>query len=194
MDVVFIIDTVTNVGTVMWNEVVKLIKSVIIRLDVNEYGTHVAVMTYTNDWVIVKSLEGSTRLQLVLTTYNNGRRKVSSAIRKTCTDILNRFGDGYYSTGDRAGVPDVMVIFMGGPSSNATATSIEAEVAKSYGIKIITVGVGPDGDVDELKNIATNATEAERLHVVAPENVTALFPTLLEYIRDLVVDIPDLGK
>ena len=196
LDVAFILDPVVKINPAMWNQVVKLIKSVLMRLDVNVFGTHVAVMTYNNGWSIVKSLSGEMSFDLMFAkSADVSARNINSAIRLARLDIFSQSDLHYVVSGDRPDVPDVVVIVVGaGLSSNSTTSTTASEAAESAGIKIVTVGVGPNVDVDDLKDIATNATEAELLHAVAPENVTALLPTLLECIRDLVVDVPDLGK
>ena len=166
----------------------KLVKSVVSRLDVSFYGTHVGYVAFDKDWIGVQQLQTLIQLDSIMPTAYRGPQQNLSTTIKVALDGI------FMSAGNRPEVADVMVVVLGGPSLNSTLIKDVAQAAKSAGIKIVTVGVGPNVDVDELKDIATNATEAERLHVVASENVTALLPTLLEYIRDLVVDIPDLGK
>ena len=96
----------------------------------------------------------------MLTTSTDGTlRNISDAIRKARSSIFNNCRTSYNDE-DRPEVSDVIVLFIGGLSSNAKASKIEAELAKYAGIKIVTVGIGSNVDVNELKVIATNATEA----------------------------------
>jgi len=65
----------------------------------------------------------------------------------------------YLITGDRPRVPNVAVVLTDGKSTwEANNTIPEATLLKEDGVKIFSIGIGSDINVDELNAIASNPT------------------------------------
>ena len=116
---------------------------------------------------------------------------VFGALLKARTEFFTAGGDSYSYSGDRLATPDVVVIIATGTSTNASALAaarMEADLHKMQGVKIVTVGVGPDVNATELSDIASNATQAAQLLVDDPENLEGLIPKLVAAICEFPVE------
>ena len=77
--------------------------------------------------------------------------------RDTAT-ALNYVLFGLFGPEGRAGIPRVMMVITHGPSVNQSNTKYAAATLASQGIDIISVGVGPSVDTEELVFMAKDAS------------------------------------
>ena len=77
-------------------------------------------------------------------------RDVAGALQQLRTTVYTS------AAGDRADVLNWAIIIVDGQSANTTATAVEAQLTRRYGVRLSVVGVGADRvNVDELNAIAT---------------------------------------
>ena len=64
------------------------------------------------------------------------------------------------ANGDRPNIPNFVVIITDGQSDNRSATVAQAERLRAAGVFVVTVGVGDDVDLVELRLIASDPTSS----------------------------------
>ena len=60
------------------------------------------------------------------------------------------------ANGDRPGVTNVLVLLTDGVFSSPSDTAAQAETIRNLGYRIVTVGFGPEVNVTELNEVATD--------------------------------------
>ena len=61
--------------------------------------------------------------------------------------------------GDRTNIPDILILYTDGKSTDKQVALDEAEQLKQNGVKIICVGIGNNADLDSLKKMASPSCE-----------------------------------
>ena len=193
VDVAFLIDCSSPVDEDGSRAITTAVANLLAKFDTSDYGTHFIQFRYGNTAEMIPPLRSYNGYNIYTTAVagcGTTGRNLGAAFRAA---RRNFFFQGYPSsfeskTGDRLAVPDVVVVIAGGPSTNSTEAVVEADLLKTDGIKIVTIGVGPDADVTELSAISSNITEARLFVVDEPDDVENLTPALVASICDFPVE------
>lgn len=109
-------------------------------------------------------------------------RNLGVAIRKTRIQVFNGL-----TVGDRAGVPDVLVIILRGRSDDPKSSVLEADRLRSEGIRIVVVQIGVDGGmVDETRKLrgldVEMDDESDRLNVARVDQLEVIHKPLISVL------------
>ena len=89
--------------------------------------------------------------------YQRGKRTMTG---NALTMVANQVFNGDPENGDRPGVKDVLIIFTDGNAHDIRVALEQAEVIKSRGVRVITIGAGTKRSIwkfqDELKKMCTD--------------------------------------
>ena len=153
LDLVFILDHSTSIGTDDWGNVVLFVTRIVNALTVSSSGTHVGVATFNEAATVAFRLDKWTTTQAVVDAiyaivYNGGDTNIAGGLRVARRDI---FGQG----GDRSNVNNIAVLFTDG-IANVDANDIDTEAASLKQVaNVVTIGVSAAVDQDQLRRIAT---------------------------------------
>ncbi|XP_071091876.1 uncharacterized protein [Haliotis cracherodii] len=154
-DLVFMIDSSSNVGIAQHQQLENFLKNFLIRLPVGKDKVQVGLIQYSS--------YPSAGFPLSMYTDRNDLLKAVDSLRymgggTNTADALKYMREQTFSqtSGARTDVPRIGIVITNGHSSNPTATTTEADKARSSNIGLIGVGVGSGLDLNELNNIADN--------------------------------------
>lgn len=84
-------------------------------------------------------------------TFITGNTVTGRALEMARTQIFD------ITAGDRPGAPNIIVVLTDGISTNPNVTQEEADILRNSNTLVITIGIGPYLDANELKNLATDS-------------------------------------
>lgn len=149
------IDSSSNVGIAQHQQLENFLKNFLIRLPVGKDKVQVGLIQYSS--------YPSAGFPLSMYTDRNDLLKAVDSLRymgggTNTADALKYMREQAFSqtSGARTDVPRIGIVITNGHSSNPTATTTEADKARSSNIGLIGVGVGSGLDLNELNNIADN--------------------------------------
>ena len=163
IDLAFIVDSSGSINEKdpnNWNTVLRFVERVVERFDnIGSDGVRVGLVVYSNN----------PEVSFFLNTHNN-RQNTVNAIRNVpyiggttnTAGGLEFMNDRIFNgnNGDRPGVPNVAVLVTDGESNERERDTIpEASRAKGRGIRIISVGVSNQINMNELQAIATSNSD-----------------------------------
>ncbi|XP_041375252.1 cartilage matrix protein-like [Gigantopelta aegis] len=173
-DIVFVLDTSTSIWPLDFNNYVRpFISNVVAMLDVGSGATQtrVGVLTYSDDvnyhfqlkdHMTGKSLAGA----IGDIPYIHGNTNTHRALRYMSDTMFTR------ENGARPYAARIAIVITDGLSNDPWSTQKSAEFARSMGIQIFAIGVGPEADIDgELSDIGNDPHWKFTFHV---DNVQAL--------------------
>ncbi|XP_046585152.1 uncharacterized protein LOC124292144 [Haliotis rubra] len=154
-DLVFMIDSSSNVGDAQHQQLEQFLKDFIIRLPIGKDKVQVGLVQYSSHPADGFPLNMYTdRMDLLKAVdtlrYMGGGTNTADALKYMREQAFSSV------SGARTDVPRIGIIITNGHSSNPTATTTEADKARSSDIGLIGVGVGSGVDLNELYNIADN--------------------------------------
>ena len=108
--------------------------------------------------------------------YRRGTTNTADAIRLARTEVFNG------ANGDRANAPNLMIVLTDGSSNDNVATLKEAELARSEGTHIISVGIGDWLNKIELESLASYPAAVNVIFAADYDTLN----TLLKPLRDAI--------
>jgi len=154
MDVALVIDSSSSI-TAHWNSLKEFLTSVIDAFTIGKDGTLVAIVEYSTEPRKIfgfDPLKTKEFLKLDIKSLHQlgGGTRIDKALRFTAEHV---FG---IDKGDRRHVPDLAVVFTDGKSDPGSEPLHQAsQPLREKGIHVVSVGLGDDIDVKELKAMAT---------------------------------------
>ena len=173
-------DSSSSVGSSNFGDLQDFLESFVQRLVIGDNGIHLAIVTFSTDVNIAVDLNDFTDVDDIIDQiedldYERDDSNLSGALLTMRTLV---FGQG----GDRAGVPDVAIVFLGSePDINEANVATEAEAARAAGIKLIAVGI-EDYNIATLEEVASFPSE-----ILTLEDYDDL-PTILSPLTTSVCD------
>ena len=152
IDVVFVVDSSTNVGMTNFNSVKSYLFEVVGLYTIGPTAVQVGIIRYSTSPSAVVTLGrnsdlNSLRLSIESISYLPGSANTAAAIN-LATEELNANG--------RNGVPKVLVVITATASDDPDATVVVATNALSQGIELFAIGIGGAVSQQELNSIATD--------------------------------------
>jgi len=140
-DVVFAVDSSSSVGAADFQGQLNFVRQLIVALNVGPTGdSRVGMLQYSNQATPVFYLNSFNDqldiLNAVATAPAGGVTNIASAISLARNQMFTA------PLGDRAGIPNILVIITNGRSANITQTVVEAMAARNAGISILVIPVG----------------------------------------------------
>ena len=152
-DVVFLLDSSNSIWGPDFELQLRFISHVVRRFRIGPDHMKVAVVTYSDRPVEqFKLLEHKHRIRDAIAAINHDGgvyTHTGDAIHMVRTKTLA------VENGGRDNVTKILIMITDGRSYNATATAIEAAIARSEGLHMFVIGVGDRYDVDELYALAS---------------------------------------
>ncbi|XP_076465728.1 matrilin-1-like [Babylonia areolata] len=166
-DIYFLLDSSSSIWSVHFKEVLQFVSQLLHLFDVGPERTRVGVAVYSDDVTNVVSLTDrqtahSVRKALRTAPYLTGGTNTGKALHYVSSQGMAEA---------RPGVAHVVIVLTDGQSANTTYTLQEARAAHEQGIYVLSVGIGPSTDVQELMDIASDPDENFVFHV---DNFTGL--------------------
>jgi len=180
LDITFVLDLSGSVEEV-YDVVIQFAKRSILGLPVGSTQAKVAVITYADMANITFDLNTYTSSLTIRNALAfskaGGATNTQDAIRLATQDVFTS------ARGDRAGVKNVMVIVTDGKSTVQPQNTIpQAATAKSQGIEIYSIGIGPDVNPAEIEGIASTPTQGHVIYVPGPSDVSSGAMKLLDLL------------
>ncbi|KAK3083543.1 hypothetical protein FSP39_025167 [Pinctada imbricata] len=172
MDLVFIIDASTSVGSDNFKLVIRFVEQIVKDLNIDNTDTRVGLLMYSTSTEIRFTLDQHNSKQKILEEirairYNGGSTNTADALLAMRTKV---FG----TSGDRPDVKNVAIVITDGLSNiNALRTVQEASDVHGAGITVYGVGIGLQ-DTRELDAIASSPTNTFRHNVQDFDQLDAL--------------------
>ncbi|KAH9491827.1 hypothetical protein Btru_029846 [Bulinus truncatus] len=149
LDIVFVIDGSNSIGESVFVSALDTVSRAVDGLLFGEAYTRVGAVVYSQD--VTDYLD----LQTNATAFKTGVLRFSYPDETTYTNKGIKKAVELLDKSPRAGVPRAIVVITDGQSTSVVETVNQANVAKSKGISIWSIGVGQAADTVELSNIAT---------------------------------------
>ncbi|KAH9491822.1 hypothetical protein Btru_029821 [Bulinus truncatus] len=149
LDIVFVIDGSNSIGESVFVSALDTVSRAVDGLLFGEAYTRVGAVVYSQD--VTDYLD----LQTNATAFKTGVLRFSYPDETTYTNKGIKKAVELLDKSPRAGVPRAIVVITDGQSTSVVETVNQANVAKSKGISIWSIGVGQAADTVELANIAT---------------------------------------
>ncbi|KAK3591361.1 hypothetical protein CHS0354_040323 [Potamilus streckersoni] len=152
-DLVFLVDSSGSIGQTNFLKMESFLKQIVNNLDVGPNKVHVGLMQFSNYPSLEFPLDMYSSRQDVMAgidkmQYMGGGTNTADAIKYMRSQLFSQ------NSGARSNVPRIAIVITDGRSANPTATQTEADNARVDNIGIVSIGVGPGVDVNELHNIA----------------------------------------
>jgi len=154
-DVIFVVDSSGSIQIENWPHVLNFMNSVIDKIGVSQYGTHIGLVTYGNKAHIIFNLNNYTdpapmKAAVSAAKFLDENTNTSGGIKTALDTMFTK------ENGDREKAPNIMVIITDGVSTYDNATTIpNAVAAKNKGILVVSIGVGTKTSQAELDGMAS---------------------------------------
>lgn len=155
MDVLFVLDSSSNVGSSNWNKILSFVNQIVTSLNIGDTATRVGVITFSDSASVSISLNAYfNKGQLVNAILNlgllNGGRNIQNALQTARNTFTTAFGA-------RPEVPHVVIFLTGGASTtNAQLVAQEARMMRRTGITVYAIGVTGSVNQTELQTISSH--------------------------------------
>lgn len=156
MNVLFVLDSSSNVGSSNWNSILNFASQIVNALTLGPTATRVGVITFSdqannainfNSYNDDKSQLTNAILSLALM---GGNRNIYQALQTA----LNTFTT---TTGARPEVPDLVIFITGGASTtNADQVPLAARMMHRAGITVYAIGITSSVNQTELQTISSH--------------------------------------
>lgn len=178
-DVAFLVDSSSNIREDHFKQIkTDFIKRVIDNINVAEDQTNIAFITYADQARLHFNLDRyHARLHLKQAVDNityapTGASNLADALRLARQEV---FVPG---RGDRSDLPNIIIVVTNRGSSNATATSEQARLARLAGLTIMPMVVKGWLSMSELYDVTSEPVENNLLIVESFNNLTTLANSL----------------
>jgi len=180
VDITFVLDLSGSVEEV-YDVVIQFAKKAILGLPVGSAQARVAVVTYADKANIsfdLSAYSSSLTIRNALAfSKAGGATNTQDAIRLTTQEVFTQ------ARGDRSGVKNIMVIVTDGKSTVKPENTLpQATAAKTQGIEIYSIGVGPDVNPAEIEGMASDPKPGHTIYVEGPSNVDTAASKLLDLL------------
>ena len=175
----FILDSSGSVGPSNFVTMVEFVANVAEKFKFGPDGARFGVITFSASVSLDIPLGRhsnpvSFNIEVMKIPYKARTTNTAEAIETAKEELLQH---------GRAGVPKVIILFTDGRSDDPVATIQEAVEAKDDGIRILSIGIGPQIDTEELNGIA-NAPSNDNVFLISnfsrEQFVTILGPIIRE--------------
>lgn len=180
LDITFALDLSGSVEEV-YDVVIQFAKRSILGLPVGPNQARVAVITFADVANITFDLNA---FSSSLTIRNALAFSRAAGATNTPDAIQMATQDVFTSTrGDRSGVKNVLIMVTDGKSTVQPQNTIpQATNAKSQGIEIYSIGIGPDVNPAEIEGMASTPTQGHVIYVQGPSDVATGATKLLDML------------
>ncbi|XP_059161617.1 collagen alpha-1(XII) chain-like [Physella acuta] len=167
VDVVFALDSSTNISPMAFWHQVKFVRDVTVGLDIGFDRTRIGVVIYSDKVVSVFNVNDHETLNEALTKLykierTEGSTKIDEVIHYVRTKNFKR-------SVARKDVAQLMVLITGSSSKNLHKVKKEASMARKTGIEIMAIGVGRKYNPEELQVLAgLNSVDSSTDNKFAP--------------------------
>ena len=149
-----VIDSSSSIGNNNFNILKQFLNDLVERYEVGANSTHFGAVRYSTSAAVVVtlgSIKSLNALQTALSTisYISGSTNTAEAIQLAKQQFI---------INGRPEVPQIMIILTDGESDDSEATRTAASQSRESGVEIFVVGIGNDVNIDELNDIATDAS------------------------------------
>ncbi len=159
MDLVFAIDTSSDVDQSKFNQMKSFVNASLQSYQTSQSRDHIGIITYGSNAITplpLSSGNNNKNIRSILTAIPrvNGQRKISSAAEHARTTT---FSQGY---GSRNGVSKILVLFVAGKNDviDGASLPVYAALLSSAGIQLIVVEVGEHAQKSGLVKIPDSVT------------------------------------
>lgn len=178
LDVALVLDLSGSVEEV-YDVVIQFAKRIVLSLPVGSSQVRVAVVVYADQANITFDLATYTSALSIRNAMAfskaGGATNTQDAIRMTAQEVFTT------ARGDRSGVKNIMVIVTDGKSTVQPQNTIpQASTAKTQGIEIYSIGIGPDVNPAEIEGMASDPKTGHTIYVQGPSNIDAGATKLLD--------------
>ena len=181
MDVVFVLDCSASILPPDFASQLRFVKKVTKRLGIGpfDYQTRIGAVTFSDDAKIEFNLGENLSKRDVVHAVR--RIKHRSGSTNTAT-ALTTLADSMFlpENGGRMNASRVAIVITDGKSHNRNATSVAAKRARDQGIRILTVGVGPEIDGTELDLIASEPKQLNMYKVTSFRKLRTVLDSMVE--------------
>lgn len=179
-DVVFMLDSSSNVRSQDFGFLLKFTNDLITELPLSATGVRVGVATYSNTPKQQFSLGEHTSPNALSRAINRisqqrGRTNMAMALRHL---RQRSFGHSQASNHLRK----IAIVITSSPSDRHPETSLQAQLLHDHNIQVLAVGVGPAVDLRELKTIASSPSQQHLMTVDSFGNLQSLKAQLADKI------------
>jgi collagen type VI alpha len=180
LDITFVLDLSGSVEEV-YDVVIQFAKRSILGLPVGSAQARVAVVTYADQANVTFDLTAYTSSLTIRNALAfskaGGTTNTQEAIRLTTQDVFT------LARGDRSGVKNIMVIVTDGKSTVQPQNTLpQAATAKTQGIEIYSIGIGPDVNSAEIEGMASDPKTGHTVYVQGPSNIDEGAKKLLDLL------------
>ncbi|XP_064597978.1 collagen alpha-1(XII) chain-like [Liolophura sinensis] len=172
-DVVLMLDTSTSLSASDFDNVKTFAVDFIRSVDINGGKVRIGVLTYSTEAEPRFNLNSYDTKQDVIGAireipYNPGGSNLFAGLRSIRRDMFKP------TKGDRPSIPDIAVIFSGGPSDlNTKRIESASRAAKRQGIEIYAVGIGVK-DTSELDKVSSQPLLTYRFDVLTSGDLMSI--------------------
>jgi collagen type VI alpha len=180
LDIAFVLDLSGSVEEV-YDVVIQFAKRAILGLPVGSTQARVAVVTYADMANITFDLSAYTSSLTVRNALAfskaGGTTNTQDAIRLTTQEVFTP------ARGARNGVKKIMVVVTDGKSTVQSENTIpQASNAKTQGVEIYSIGIGPDVNPAEIDGMASDPKTGHTIYVQGPGDVNTGASKLLDLL------------
>jgi uncharacterized protein YegL len=180
LDITFVLDLSGSVEEV-YDVVIQFAKRSILGLPVGSAQARVAVVTYAdqaNTSFDLSAYTSSLTIRNALAfSKAGGTTNTQEAIRLASQEVFTP------ARGDRSAVKNVMVIVTDGLSTVRPENTLpQATTAKTQGIEIYSIGIGPDVNPAEIEGMASDPKQGHTIYIEGTSNIEAGATKLLDLL------------
>jgi Mg-chelatase subunit ChlD len=151
LDLVFVIESLNKFGTVNFQRNLVLISSVIRSFTIGQNNVKVALVLSDTEPIIMFNLTSSVDV-IYQSIISDPNKNISEITYKGLLAASDFFSPEH---GAREGAIKTIVLLSDGKSRDPSNIVDQAEKVKDKGINVVTLGILPEADIDELSTIAS---------------------------------------
>lgn len=182
-DITFVLDSSGSVPIWDWEKLLDFTKRVVSEMYISQNGVRIAAISFSTQ---IKK-EFYLNEHYTKTALYNAIDKIEYLEQLTNTAgalralyVGNR--DAIYDTnkGNRLNVRDLVIVVTDGASSDQAATEIEAKRIHERGLRTFAIGIGPEVNQDELRNLASNPDSTHYFQLKEFDTLKSIEKNLVE--------------
>ena len=155
IDIVFVLDSSGSVGESNYTTMLRFAAEVAGGFKFGSEGAQFGSITYATS----ASLDIQLGQFSNPAAFKNALMQISYKATKTNTAQALMLARQELSANGRDGVPKAVIIITDGQSDEPIATQQEAALIRSQGVRILSIGIGPKIDLNELNGISSDPDE-----------------------------------
>ncbi|XP_046581490.1 collagen alpha-5(VI) chain-like [Haliotis rubra] len=156
-DVYFLLDVSSSVWIKNFEtKVLPFVKDMVSIFDIGSTKTRIGLVTFSNKTTPIFSLNHFNNREQLQQALNPERVRYTGGQTYTSSALAYVRDHGFASNVARPGVAQVIILVTDGISYDPVLTAAEAEKAKRKGMYIFAIGVGPDIDYKELRDVSSD--------------------------------------